>query len=367
MFLKEVIIEEALLDHPRVIPLLNILKSLNCQVVDTLNEVQKKAVTYEGDALRYGKRVLVIREYRGKLVKDCPGTKGHICCGYKVINAMTNCPMDCSYCILQTYLDNPFITWVPDTGRIFSEINQIIRECPQRIFRFGTGELADSLVLDPWISFAAEGVAFFSDAENGILELKTKSAEVTHLLGLDHRGHTVVSWSLNPARIIGSEELHTAPLHERLKAAKQCQEAGYPIGFHFDPLIAYPGWEDDYRDTVDQLFRYIDPRGIIWISLGALRYPPLLKRRALDRFPDTPIFTGEFIPAEDGKFRYFKQIRIDMYHKMYTWLRGYDRNLFIYLCMERDDVWRQAFGWSPGHTFNLNRLFEDRIDRHVRS
>jgi spore photoproduct lyase len=191
--------------------------------------------------------------------------------------------------------------------------------------------------------------------------LKTKSDEVDHLLHLDHQGKTVISWSLNPQELIEGEELRTASLGRRIDAAKRCQEAGYPVGFHFDPMLYHDGWEKEYQETILSLFNRIDPGRVIWISLGGFRYPPQLKSIAEERFPKTQIFLGELFPGRDGKFRYFKEIRLEMYGKMVKWLREVDSSLFVYLCMESQEVWETVFGWAPQNSHHLNHLFEKRV------
>lgn len=336
------------------------------QVCADFDAVIHEKTSYEADPCAAGKRILMIRPFQGRLVKACPGTANHICCGYQIINVMTNCPMDCSYCILQGYLNNPCVTVYPDFTRIFHEIEEIIAGQPHRLYRFGTGELGDSLVLDHIVGFAAAAITFFAAGKNAILELKTKSANVEHLLSLDHRGKTVVSWSLNTPRVIEEEEHLAATLHERLAAARRLTEAGYPVGFHFDPLILYPGWEADYQGVVDLLFAHIDPALIRWISLGGLRFPPSLKKVAQRRFPRTGIFTGELVPGADGKLRYLKPLRVELYRKMVSWLRAYDERLFIYLCMERQDVWERVFGSAPAGTAGLNQRFEAHVSRCLR-
>ncbi len=364
--LKEVYLEPSLEGHPFVQRILQGLGHLPSVHIDDLDSLINELTSYQEDPWREGKTTLLIRSYQGRLVKDCPGTRDHICCGYKVINVMTNCPIDCSYCILQVYLNNPFLTLYPEIDKIFQEIEEILDRHPHRFFRFGTGELGDSLAFDGIIGFSSEAVPFFANKRNGILELKTKAAEVGHLLALDHKGRTVVSWSLNPPKIIEEEEHMAAPLGERLGAARLCQDAGYHLGFHFDPLIHYPGWEEDYRRTVDLLFEQIDPGRVIWVSLGGLRCPPYLKQVAQERFPSTKIFSGELISGEDGKLRYLKPIRVEMYRKMISWLQAYDEDLFVYLCMERDDVWQEVFGSSPKTREGLNKRFEERIAHFVR-
>jgi spore photoproduct lyase len=328
---------------------------------EDLDRVIQEIISYRADPVDAGKQVLLIRPFPGRLVKACPGTSGHICCGYKIINILTNCPMDCSYCILQGYLNNPCVTLYPDFAKVFGEIEEFLTTNPHRVFRFGTGELGDSLILDKIIGFAAEAVPFFAAQRNAILELKTKSVEVEHLLALDHRGKTVVSWSINPQQVIEQEEHGAACLDARLEAARQCAEAGYPLGFHFDPMIWYPAWKEDYQRVVDRLFVRIDPSHVMWVSFGGLRFPPALKQIAQGRFPGSRIFSGELIPGEDGKMRYVKPLRVEMYQRMVEWLQAYDKRLFIYLCMERKDVWQAVFGATPGSTAGLNKWFEQRV------
>ena len=61
---------------------------------------------------------------------------------------------------------------------------------------------------------------------------------------------------------------------------------------------------------------YIDPKGVIWIRHGCLRYMPVLKTIIRKRHPGTEILNGEFVRGMDGKMRYFKPIRMDIYSFM---------------------------------------------------
>ena len=56
-----------------------------------------------------GKEILHLIKYKGDFLKPCPGTKDYICCGYQILNIGTNCPLDCSYCILQSYVNRPHL------------------------------------------------------------------------------------------------------------------------------------------------------------------------------------------------------------------------------------------------------------------
>ncbi len=241
------------------------------------------------------------------------------------------------------------------------EIDTFLSGNTGSFLRLGTGELSDSLALDSIFPISEVLIPFFAQRSNGILELKTKSDKVARLLHLNHRGKTVVSWSLAPQKMIEREEIRTASLRERINVAKRCQSAGFPIGFHFDPIIYDEGWEKEYSETIKQLFSQIDPKRVIWISLGGFRYPSQLKGIAKERFRNTKIFLGELFPGKDAKFRYFKEIRVEMYQKMLGWLKEVNPDLFVYLCMESQEVWKRVFGWTPENSHHLNQLFERRL------
>jgi spore photoproduct lyase len=344
-----------------------ILKALPNLPIETVQDKRSliKQVSSLPDPIGIGKKRLLITRFYGRRLKPCPGTSNHICCGYNVINAVTNCPMDCSYCVLQGYLNNPFLTLYTNWDDLLQEISDFLSVDRQSISRLGTGELSDSLALEPIFPFSQFLVPFFAKRRNGVLELKTKSANVDLLLPLDHRGKAIISWSLNPPSVIEREERRTAPLEERIGAARKCQDKGYPLGFHFDPLFSHEGWEREYRETVHQLFKQIDPERVIWVSLGGFRYPPDLKVIAQERFPNTEVFLGELFPGRDAKFRYLREIRTEMYQKMVGWLREVDPNLFVYLCMESREVWEKVYGWAPENSRHLNQMFGERVRKFI--
>lgn len=341
------------------------LPHLPIEMIQEKKSIIKKTFS-KSNPIEYGKRSLLITHFYGRRLKPCPGTSHHICCGYYVINTITNCPMDCSYCVLQEYLNNPFITLYSNWDDLLQEIEFFLSQRVYPIIRLGTGELSDSLAFEPIFPISQILIPFFAKRKDSILELKTKSAEVDQILNLNHCGKTVISWSLNPASLIKAEEIGTSSFEERIDAARKCQGKYYPLGFHFDPIIHYDGWEKDYQQTISSLFNRIDPKRVIWVSLGGFRYPPKLKPIVEERFPKTKIFLGELFPGKDDKFRYLKYIRIEMYRRMLDWLREIDPDLFIYLCMESQEVWEEVFGWAPKNSIHLNSLFEERVRKFVK-
>ncbi|MEC7641825.1 MAG: radical SAM protein [Nitrospinota bacterium] len=331
-----------------------VLKNVDAQAV--MDEINKTATDTFGTA----KKRLLLSRFKGSFLKKCPGiSSGMVCCNYYIVNLMTNCIYDCSYCVLQDFLENnPLLTAFVNVEDILGELDAIFEANPDRFFRVGTGEAADSLAMDDVIPHSELLVPFFNKKKNAVLELKTKSACIENLLRQDDATNVIVSWSVNPQEIIDQEEKLTAGLEERLDAAFRCQSKGYRIGFHFDPVIIFPGWECAYRDLVDLLFKRIQPEKIEWVSLGSFRYRPNLKKIMKERHPDTRLFDSEHVVSEDGKFRYLRPMRNRAYAVIQGYLKEYSGSLPVYFCMETKEIWEDVTGKLPRSDKKLDQFFD---------
>lgn len=310
--------------------------------------------------------VLEVVSFRGRFLKPCPGTRHYHCCGYRILNFGVQCTLGCTYCILQAYLNQPNPRLFGNTEELFEELAEELSAHPDTLHRIGTGEFTDSLLFDPWTEFSRRLVPFFAHQGNAILELKTKTPFIDNLEGLEHGGRTIVAWSLNAEDLVRREESRTASLDERLAAARRCAEWGYWLAFHFDPMIDHENWREGYGAVLDRLFAAVDPRRMVWVSLGALRFMPDLKPIIASRHPRSRILGGEFIRGLDGKMRYFRDIRVELYRFMADRMRRIDPALCVYLCMEGRDIWREALGFVPeergGLPAMLDRAVEERMN-----
>ncbi|MGD8226600.1 MAG: DNA photolyase [Desulfobacteraceae bacterium] len=340
--------------------------ALGARILKRVGDVSVKGVARNDqkpkrEPVDLDKETLRLVSFQGEFLKPCPGTRGYICCGYQILNVGTNCPLDCSYCILQAYFNQPTLRVFVNLEEKLETLGQVFEKNRKMIFRLGTGEFTDSLALDPIVGWSDILLPFFSKHKNVVLELKTKTDHIERLLSAHTRERIIVSWSLNSPSISAQEE-HGAPgLQKRLLAAKRCQAEGYTLGFHFDPMIQYPGWKRGYMKAVELMDQYLDPKGIIWMSLGGFRFMPLLKSIIRKRHPSTHILDGEFVPGLDGKMRYFKPIRMDLYGFMGEKLDQWHKDLGLYLCMESDEIWQKSLGWSPDDSAGLSNFLDARV------
>jgi spore photoproduct lyase len=96
------------------------------------------------------------------------------------------------------------------------------------------------------------------------------------------------------------------------------------------------------------LFNAVDPDQIAWISLGSLRFPPSLKTIIKERFPSTKIVFDELIKGKDGKLRYFKPLRLELYKRIINLIKNWGgEKIPLYFCMESKEIWQRALGWVP--------------------
>ncbi len=300
------------------------------------------------DPVGEGKQVLYLARQNGSFVKPCPCTPGYVGCSYFIVNSVLNCPLDCTYCILQLYLGGGPLTVFSNLERLWTELDRLLAKTRGRAIRIGTGELSDSLALDHLTGASGEMVSYFRKRPGALFELKTKTAAIDGLLRAAPAENIVVSWSLNPPAVVRKDEGGAAPVRLRLEAAGLAARRGYPVGFHFDPLLLFRGWEEAYGRLVNALFRAVPAGRIRWISLGSLRFPPALKGIIERRFPQSRLVHEELVPGKDGKLRYFKPLRLELYRKVVAMIRDSGgENVPLYFCMEDPEVWEGVLKWRP--------------------
>jgi spore photoproduct lyase len=304
-----------------------------------------------------GKKSLLFLENKGQTLKPCPGTHNLRCCNYTVINTGINCPFDCQYCFLQFYLNFYInILYVDVIEKL--QLQKKSFNNLKNYIRIGTGEFTDSLAYDDIIPYSIKLIDFFSNYKKVVLELKTKSNNINNLFKINDIGNTVISYSLNPEKIISEIEKDTTTINQRFNALKEVSDYGYKIAFHLDPIIHYKNCLDDYKNMLEDFFQLnIDEKKIVWISMGTFRFNSTLKPVVKKRFPNTTIFTGEFVQCADEKWRYFQKIRIKLYNELINKIKEKYKNVFIYLCMESPTVWKNTLGWFPATDNMLAQSF----------
>lgn len=360
MNISHLYIEASIAEHPVARQFVERM-GIYPQIVSHENELYEK-IKQADDPCLDGKQNLLLTRNQGPFLRRCPGTRDYKCCDYSILNFANYCTMDCAYCILQSYFHPPLLRFFVNHEDLWEELDQSFKmSVPLRV---GTGEFTDSLIWESWSDVTGQLVDRFAHQRCSVLELKTKTTAVEQLKYLKHDHKTIVSWSLNTPLVIGQHEKGTASLKARLRAAAQCESWGYPLAFHFDPIVIYPGCEDEYDQVIQLLFEHISADNIVWISMGTFRFMAALQGIVQKRFPRSKLIHGEFIPGLDGKMRYFKPLRIKTYRRMVESIRTRAPDTTLYLCMEDEDVWLRSIGFDPESRGGLPAMLDRSAVKH---
>ncbi|MBI4965988.1 MAG: DNA photolyase [Desulfomonile tiedjei] len=356
--IEQIWIDEDAADEPLTEQIVKKLPRAGVLVGDEFT-LESRALNLQPDPVTAGKRILRLMRHKGAFVKPCPGTPAYVCCGLEILHIGQGCPMDCRYCALQVYFNRPTIEVFVNTDDLMLGLRQHIEENPGRPHRICTGEFTDSLALDPLTGLAERLIPFFAGQADATLEIKTKTDHIEPLLELHGNDRVILSFSVNSQRISKNEEIRAVSLDRRLEAAARAQENGYRIGFHFDPIIPVPGWEEGYFETVARIFHSVAASGIAWISMGVLRFVPELKEIARGRFGPIPYFHDGFLRGLDGKSRLHADRRIDIYRRLVDRIRNHHSDAVVYLCMESPHVWKHALGIGMESTAALTAYLDE--------
>jgi spore photoproduct lyase len=204
---------------------------------------------------------------------------------------------------------------------------------------FYLGKLQDGLALDPLTGYSRQIVPFFAGHPLARLTLLTKSADVTNLLDLDHRGHSILSWTLNPQAVVEAFEPNTPSLEERIRAMEACAKAGYPVRAVVMPIIPLPDWKTIYGEFLTDLFGRVR---LSRITLGSIcSYPQAMRLTEQKLGSDNPISTQldrKQRGKSDGRTRFPSELREKVYRHLLDQIQRLDSNLEAGLCLEEEGM-----------------------------
>lgn len=127
----------------------------------------------------------------------------------------------------------------------------------QKTFRYDVEQ--DVLAIEPEYGACEQLVDYFARKDDRYLILFSKSANVDFLLPLEHRGKTMMLWTLTTDTVSRKLEERTGTMHERLEAARKCQAAGYTVRFKMKPIVPLRNWREEATEMLEALFATVQP------------------------------------------------------------------------------------------------------------
>ena len=264
--------------------------------------------------------------------------KGAVCnSGYEIHTAF-GCLHSCSYCHVGNAL-----TIMVDIEKFTEKLSSLMQNNPwQKLYKYDNQ--TDVLTLEPEYGATKKLVELFA-ATDKTLMLYTKSDNVDHILDLDHKGKTVVCWTMSCSEVAEKYELGAPSLEQRVEAARKCQEAGYGVRIRFSPIIPIENWKEKNAEMIRQIFTKISPSVV---SMETLCH--MSGRQANALFSNLAIK-----PSGDAKeYELFKHAdRSEIYRFFIEEIRKHNKKVRIALCLETEKMWQELKGLVNGNPNNF--------------
>ena len=287
-----------------------------------------------------GKRTLVLAEHKSAVRHSTE--EGNSCPNYWHFSPYGFCPYGCAYCYLagtQGVRFSPTVKVFLNLPEILAEVDRVARQLDEPT-AFYLGKLQDGLALDPLTGYSRHIIPFFAAHPTARMTLLTKSADVGNLLDLDHRGHSILSWTVNPDVIIDSFEKNTPPLEKTDLGNGSCRASGLPP---FEPWSC-------------QLSRFpVGRRSMVSFSRTCCLASDFSESRleSICSYPQAMRLTEQILGPEnsissqldrrqsrmsDGRARFPQELREKVYRYLLQVIRKTNANVEIGLCLEEPSM-----------------------------
>jgi spore photoproduct lyase len=165
----------------------------------------------------------------------------------------SGCSAMCLYCYLVcNYNKCSYLRLFVNREQMMNKLLKTANSAPNDL-TFEIGSNSD-LILENTITSNLEWtIEEFAQSNKGFITFPTKFDMVEPLLGLDHRGRTIMRMSVNSQYIIQRVEFGTSSLKNRIKALNQMCDAGYRVGLLIAPVVLVDDWMAQYSELIEQL------------------------------------------------------------------------------------------------------------------
>ena len=275
------------------------------------------------------------------------------------LHSAWGCLHACDYCCIGTFLN------------IHLNLEEMVERLPAildehnwcRLWKYDN--ITDTITFEPEYGASALMVGAFADratsdaSDDQYLMLYTKSANVEHLLDLDHRSRTIISWTISSETVAREIEKHSPTTLERIEAARRCREAGYHVRARFSPIVPVIGWREESARMIEAYLTRVRPDVITMDALALLGYDRLcgcfdielldpVYVEACRRIYEADEHPGKsFWPV--GKQMFPHDLRLDILRFYVDEIRRHDAEVPISFCDETPEMWEEFTREELGH------------------
>ena len=267
-----------------------------------------------------------------------------VCQSAYEIHCAFGCLHACDYCHVL-----PYFNIMLDMETLAGKVREFGETIPhQALYKFDNQ--TDQITLEPEYGASKIMVEMFADWPGRFLLLYTKSDNVDHLLDLNHRGHTLISWSIAAETAASKIERKTPSLERRIDAMARCQDAGYRVRIRFSPMCPLKNWREEHRDMIQRVLARVKPE-VISVDIIGWMNPDQMKDAI-----DMDLFDPDYVAAldrriaegfkRDGKHVFPHEMRADILRFVIEEIKRVRPEQAVSLCMETTDMWRELGGMT---------------------
>lgn len=274
--------------------------------------------------------------------------KGCVCQTAWEVHCAYGCLHACDYCHVPPYFN--IATNLEELAERLRDFGETIPS--QALYKFDN--YTDTITLEPEYGASEVMVNAFADWEGRYLLLYTKSDNVDHLLGLDHRGHTLISWSLGSETVAEKIEKRTPSPDARIAAMEKCEKAGYPVRVRISPICPVKNWRDEYASVIERLLARVSPEVISVDVVGWMSAVMMQDAMDVSLFDEAFARELERLKAENfrpnGKHLFPHRMRADILRFVIEKIQAVRPEQRVSICMETKEMWRELgplIGMTP--------------------
>lgn len=259
---------------------------------------------------------IIIAKLKSNCILEAPVWYWHTKSSY-FFRTSLNCIYDCSYCYLKWAFKSEdiviFTNYWDIKDEIFKKIDSLDKN---KIHRFYSSDYSDILWMDFLTWFCYEFIPFFEQFKNVMMEIRTKSSNITPFLNLWFiPKNTEIAFSLNPQILIDKYEKKTSSLDNRIKAINKLLALWYKVWLRFLPLLPVKDYEVIYSDFINYIKQNIDISKIHSIFASWLLYTKKDYNKILSKYPDLDVLHMLEL-SQDNFYRESKNVR-DTFYSMF--------------------------------------------------
>ena len=206
------------------------------------------------------------------------------------------------------------------------------------------GEYTDILGTDHLTGNMNDILGWMEEDKELRVKFRTKAPYLKNILKHNNLDRLYVTVDLNTEFAINNYQTNVFSLSDRFKAIKKLMSHGAKVKLAIEPIIFYPGFENDYVKLFKKIERELDLSEMDDIKIGCVRYKTQLMNHIKRSSPGTNLFETEYplIPPIKGdkRWRYAEDDRVKIYSLILNSLKPEHRKL-IQLGAEDPEVWKQ--------------------------